>query len=187
MMNVYDFDKTIYDGDSSIDLYLYCLKNNWKIIKFLPKQIICFIFYKLKIISKIKFKESFFSFLKDIDDIDLIVKEFWNKNQKKIFNWYLKNKKNNDIIISASPEFLLKEIVNRLNVSNLIATKVDKKSGRFLSENCYGEEKVKRYNQKFSTKQISNFYSDSLSDLPLAKIANKFFLVKNGIPRLYKK
>lgn len=25
-MNVYDFDKTIYDGDSTIDFYLYCVK-----------------------------------------------------------------------------------------------------------------------------------------------------------------
>ena len=27
-MNVYDFDKTIYDGDSTLDFYLFSLKKN---------------------------------------------------------------------------------------------------------------------------------------------------------------
>ena len=27
-MNIYDFDKTIYDGDSSIDFYKFCVKKN---------------------------------------------------------------------------------------------------------------------------------------------------------------
>ena len=26
-MNVYDFDGTIYNGDSTIDFYLYCIKH----------------------------------------------------------------------------------------------------------------------------------------------------------------
>lgn len=30
-MNVYDFDKTIYDGDSTIDFYFYCSKNIQKL------------------------------------------------------------------------------------------------------------------------------------------------------------
>ena len=25
-MNVFDFDKTIYDGDCTVDFYMYCLK-----------------------------------------------------------------------------------------------------------------------------------------------------------------
>ena len=26
MRNIYDFDKTIYDGDSTVDFFLFCLK-----------------------------------------------------------------------------------------------------------------------------------------------------------------
>ena len=33
MINSYDFDKTIYDGDSSADFYKYCLKRNKKVLK----------------------------------------------------------------------------------------------------------------------------------------------------------
>ena len=66
-MNVYDFDGTIYDGDSSVDFYLFSLRKNIKIIKYLPKQIKALIQYKLKKIDKTMMKEIFFSFLKDID------------------------------------------------------------------------------------------------------------------------
>ena len=52
MLNVYDFDKTIYDGDSSIDFYLFCLKRKKSIILLLPKQVFAMILYKLKIKDK---------------------------------------------------------------------------------------------------------------------------------------
>lgn len=64
MLNVYDFDKTIYDGDSSIDFYLFCLKRKKSIILLLPKQVFAMILYKLKIKDKEYFKSQFFSFVK---------------------------------------------------------------------------------------------------------------------------
>ena len=39
---VYDFDGTIYDGDSSIDFFLFCLKKNIKVIFYLPKVVLNF-------------------------------------------------------------------------------------------------------------------------------------------------
>ena len=44
---LYDFDGTIYDGDSSVDFFKYCLKKNPKIKKMLPKIGLKFIKYKL--------------------------------------------------------------------------------------------------------------------------------------------
>lgn len=38
-LNVFDFDDTIYKGDSSIDFYLFCLKENVRLIRYLPIQI----------------------------------------------------------------------------------------------------------------------------------------------------
>ena len=34
-MNVYDFDETIYDGDSTRDFYFYTLKNNKSVLKYI--------------------------------------------------------------------------------------------------------------------------------------------------------
>lgn len=175
-LNVFDFDKTIYDGDSSIDFYIYSLKENIWIIRYLPIQIYGMLMYKLKIKPKEYFKEKYFSFLKGIKDIDLKIECFWNKNEKKIKYDLFKDKKNM-IVISASPEFLLEPICKKIGVSKLIATKVDKKTGKFLGKNCYGEEKVNRLNKEYNKYVINEFYSDSISDRFLADISKKSFLV----------
>ena len=52
MINAYDFDETIYDGDSSVDFYLYCLKRKPSIIIMAPIQIYGVLLYILKIKNK---------------------------------------------------------------------------------------------------------------------------------------
>ena len=95
MTNIYDFDKTIYDGDSSIDFFKFCLKKNKKMYLLLPKIIIFYILFCLNLISKEKLKECFFSFLVYFDNIDELVNEFWIKNEYKIKEFYLNQKKKN--------------------------------------------------------------------------------------------
>lgn len=177
MINVYDFDKTIYDGDSTLDFYFYILKKKKKIIFLLPMQIYGFIVYKLKIKNKEYFKEKFFVFLKQIDNVDEYIDDFYNKNKNKIKKWYLNQKNDTDLIISASPEFLISKFCKELNV-NYIATKVDEKNGKFLSKNCYGIEKVNRFQEEYKTTKINNFYSDSMSDKPMMNISKNSYLVK---------
>lgn len=186
-VNVYDFDKTIYDGDSTLDFYLFCLKKNIKIIKLLPKQLFYIFLYLIKIKNKNEMKEIFFSFLKYIDDIDKYLIDFWKLNYKKIKKWYLIKDHNNDIIISASPEFLLEIPVKKLKVKRLIATLVDKKSGKFLSNNCYGEEKVKRLNKEYSDIIVAKMYTDSLSDKPLLDLSLQGYIVSKNIIKQYEK
>lgn len=178
-MNVYDFDGTIYNGDSSLDFYLFCLYNRPLIIRFLPKQIIGILAYKLRIITKKKGKETFFSFLKGIDNISTLVNDFWASHASRIQCWYIIQQAEDDIIISASPEFLLAPICQRLNV-RLIASVVLPENGRFESENCYGIEKLRRFMSVYPHESIDTFYSDSSSDIPLASRAKQSFLVKKG-------
>lgn len=178
IINVYDFDKTIYNGDSTINFYLFCIKKNPIILILLPVTILYFILYKCKIVNKLKFKEKFFLFLKFVPNIDDMIELFWNKNIKKFKSWFNNDKSNNKIIISASPEFLLKPIINKIGAIDIIASKVDKSTGRFNSQNCYGEEKVRRLNEKYNNYIIENFYSDSLSDIFLAQISKNSYLVK---------
>ncbi|MDE6357601.1 MAG: haloacid dehalogenase-like hydrolase, partial [Eubacteriales bacterium] len=82
-----------------------------------------------------------------------------------------------DIIISASPEFLLKPICEKLGIKYLIASKVDKKTGKYEGLNCYGAEKVIRLNKEMPNTEIREFYSDSFSDEPLAELADKSYIV----------
>ena len=179
-MNVYDFDKTIYNGDSTLDFYFFCIKKKPLILKKLPKQLYSAIKYKMKIITKTEFKENFYSFLQVLDNVDDLLEEFWNMNKSKIKDFYLKQKSKNDVIISASPNFLLDPICKQLGIKYLIASQVDKHTGKYTGINCYGEEKVRRFNELFPNLQIDNFYSDSLADTPIAKCAKQAFLVKNN-------
>lgn len=180
-MNVYDFDKTIYKGDSTLDFYLFCLKKQPTLILLFPIQILSFVLYKLRIYSKLKFKEEFYIFLRYLRNKEQKLDEFWEINELKIKAWYLKQQKIDDIIISASPEFLLKPICERLGNINLIASVVDIETGRCLSENCYGEEKTRRYCEKYGDTAIDRFYSDSITDTPLAKMANESYGVKGDL------
>lgn len=177
-MNVYDFDNTIYKGDSTADFYLFSLRTHPSIIKYSPSLLKAVIkFYLFKKGTKTDMKEVMYRFLRKVEP-DKDIKKFWDTHEKNIKSWYLNQKKADDIIISASPEFLLKPICERLGIKKLTASKVDVHTGKYSGINCHGEEKVRLFNEIYGG-EIDEFYSDSLSDSPLARISRKPFLV-NG-------
>jgi HAD superfamily phosphoserine phosphatase-like hydrolase len=175
---VYDFDKTIYDGNSTLDFYFFCLIKQPTLVIYLPSQILAFILYCLRIYNKTRWKESFFGFLKRLKNNPVTITDFWMVHRKKIKKWYIEKDHSNDVIISASPEFLLKPACHTLHIRSLIASKVNQKTGKFIGNNCYGEEKVRRIKEDFGEEPITQFYSDSLSDAPLAQLAGRSFRVK---------
>jgi hypothetical protein len=179
-MNTYDFDKTIYNGDSTKDFYLFCLKRHKKILKALPSLIIAFSkFYIFKRGTKTDFKQVMYRFLHYID-IEKDLYDFWLTHKSKIKQWYYENQKEDDVIISASPEFLLEPICKILGIKYLMASVVNPKTGIYTGINCHGKEKVKRFYDMFPDGKIDNFYSDSYSDSPLAEISKKAYLVKGN-------
>jgi HAD superfamily phosphoserine phosphatase-like hydrolase len=177
-MNVYDFDNTIYNGDSTLDFYLFALKKRPTLIRYLPTQVFGFLKYLFGICTKLEFKEKFYCFLNGIPDIDQLIKVFWDRKEARINDWYLNSKKDSDLIISASPTFLLEPICNRIGIKHLIASEVNKNTGVCEGENCYGEEKVIRFQKEFEDIVINEFYSDSLSDTPLSLLAGRRFIVR---------
>ncbi len=183
-MNAYDFDGTIYNGDSTVDFYLFILKRHPTVMRVFPKQLRALIMHKLGKLSLTEAKEVFFSFLPLIHDISGETALFCKCNKNKILPWYKEKQKADDLIISASPEFLLKGFCRDLGDVALIASEVDPKNGKFLGQNCKGEEKVRRFKAAYSDTGIEEFYSDSQSDLPMAQLAERAYLVKKG--KLYK-
>lgn len=177
-MNVYDFDKTIYDGDSTADFYMFSLKRHKKIIILAPSLFGAFVkFYVFKKGTKTDFKQVMYRFLRYCDT-DRDIADFWEKNKHKIKKYYLNQKRDDDVIISASPEFLLEPIMRILSIKTLMASRVDKHTGIYDGINCHGKEKVRRFYEKFPDGKIDEFYSDSYSDTPLAEIAEKAYIVK---------
>ena len=82
------------------------------------------------------------------------------------------------MVISASPEFMIRSFCDKVGIKTAMASPVDMHTGVYSGENCHGEEKVRRYREVFGDTPINQFYSDSKSDAPLAKLAANAFLVK---------
>ena len=179
MINSYDFDGTIYGGDSSVDFYKYCLKRNKKVLLQLPAQLLGILLYIFGVYDKTTMKEKVFSFLKRVEDPEAYVKDFWTTHEKKIKKWYLKQKKGSDLIISASPEFLLEPITKKLKI-HLIASVQDIHTGKYLEKNCHDVEKVKRFRKEYKNTTIKEFYSDSMADKPMMDISKEAYYVKKN-------
>jgi len=177
-MNVYDFDHTVYAGDSSVDFYWFVLFRMPYLIVFLPFQVWGMVLFLFGIYSKERMKEAFFIFIRYIP-VQETVGRFWDRNRKKIKPWYLSQKSDSDVIVSASPEFLLEPLVCGYFGIALVASRIDPCTGKYMGKNCFGEEKVTRLYAAYPNAVIENFYSDSISDAPLAIKAQKGFIVKD--------
>ena len=178
-MNVYDFDGTIFPGDCSIGFCFWCMKRHPKMyFTFFPKAVKNLILRKLGKMPEYLMQRKFFGYLTLIDDFDEQIERYWDKNEKKISDWYLKQKKPDDLIISASPTCIIEPIANRLGV-NFMATEFDRQFGVFLNNHMYAKEKA-QYMIDHGFPLIENFYSDSLADTPLALCAEKAHLVINN-------
>lgn len=182
-VNVYDFDNTIYHGESAIDFFLFCLRKDIKWCVYLPKIAVALIKYKFGLI-KIDdvfddYSKLLEKFIVDVGNMDKLIIEFWDKHEKNIKKFYYKNHKDNDIVISASANFLLDEICKRLNIKYYIGSDVDKVTGK-INYLCYRENKKNIFLSKYKNKQIINFYTDSWNDLYMMSIAENSYFVKGS-------
>ena len=177
-MNVYDFDNTILRGDSTARFYAYCMLHYPKMWLDIPGQAVNGLLFALKIRKKQVFKQRMLAFLTRIGDVDAAVSKFWKKNFCRVKAFYRETQRPDDVVISASPEFLVRPACEKLGIKVIMGSPVDKHTGVFSGLNCHGEEKVRRFRKVFPDAQIEDFYSDSYSDDPLARIAQRAILVK---------
>lgn len=179
-MNIYDFDGTIYDGDSCVDIVIYGLKKHFfTVIPCINRTYKLYKKYKKQLISFDEVKESLISFLYMIDDQEKFLNDFVNSHIKKIKKWYLDNKKDDDVIITASCDVWINLFANKLNIKNVIATNVDT-SGKLLTKGCKREEKVTRFREVFPNSIVNNSYSDSESDIPMLKLGKHPYVVEGN-------
>lgn len=180
-MNVYDFDNTIYDGESTFDFFVYCIGKHPSLVKFLPKVVLVVLRYKMCRISKDELLELMAEhqreFLKIAGDMDILVKGFWDRNICKIKNFYRSAHRSDDVVLSASFSFLLDEAASRLGITNLVCSRMDMDTGE-VRELCFRDNKPKLFEKYFPNGIIENFYTDSLNDMPMIKLAKNAYIVK---------
>ena len=177
-MNVYDFDNTILRGDSTARFFAYCLGHFPRMWRDVPAQAVNALLFALKLRPKQAFKQRMLRFVTLIGDVDAAVDAFWRVNLPRVKAWYPPLHREDDVVISASPEFLIRPACAALDIRCVIGSPVDRRTGLFLGPNCHGREKVNRFRARFPDGRIGRFYSDSHSDDPLAALAEEAFLVK---------
>ena len=182
-MNVYDFDGTIFPTNCTVDFCLWCMNHHPKMwFTFFPEAVKLAVQRKLGRIPEYLAQRRFFGFLAQVDDFEEQIEQYWNRNEKRIAAWYLAQKKEDDLILSASPQCIIEPIAKRLGV-NFMATEYDREYGVFLNNMMYAKEKA-RYIIDRGFPVIENFYSDALSDTPLALCAEKAHLVSRRASRV---
>ena len=178
-MNVYDFDKTIYRGDSTKRFIIHLIKRQPALMRFLPGFAVNGLLFVARLRKKQTFKERMFrAFFGHAKNIRGELELFWDANMSRVFHWYMDNRKDDDVVISASPVDIVRPCCERLGIKHIMGSPVDLATGTYSGANCHGEEKVRRFSAAFPGAEIENFYSDSHSDDPMARIACRSFMVK---------
>lgn len=182
-MNVYDFDNTIYDGETLVDFILYYVRTDPHIWKYVPKLLyIAFkdAFHLFTVEDAVTAYASFIEgYYVNAGDIEADVVKFWDKNEKKIKPFYQQIRRDDDVIVSGSTDFLLDEIMKRMGIKNYVGSSIDKKTGKFIRL-CFLENKVKFFRELYPDAHIDNFYTDSMNDRAMMDIADHVFFVKGN-------
>lgn len=183
-MNVYDFDETVYAGECSIEFFIFYFRKDPFLVKYLPSVLKAFALYKQEKISLDDFLNQYGKPVEEYIashtlEFENAVSRFWDKNIKKIKPFYLENQKDDDVIITASPDFLVGEVCSRLGIKNLISTHIDLKSGK-IEKPCFREAKIARFRETFPNGVIDDFFTDSMNDKFLMPFASRVFLVKGN-------
>ena len=181
-MNVYDFDNTIYDGESVVDFFLFYCKKDKSLIKHVPSVFYALLKYKAgkatieQALSK--YGEGVGEFYRRNPDIEKDMVAFWDSHMDKIKPFYKELQSDDDLIISGSPEFSLEIICKRLGIKQYIGS-IIKEDGT-ISRLCIREAKVKAFFEQYPDAEIENFYTDSVNDIPLIEISKNAYLVKGN-------
>ena len=178
-MNVYDFDGTIYDGDSTVDFYFHCLRKNPRLIGTLLVNLLDAVRFLAHRLGSKEFKERFLGRILPRIAAGQTVEEFWTTHAMKIKQWYLETRMTDDVVISASPEFLLRPVCDDLGVV-LIATDMDICTGAIAGNNIRGDEKVRAFRARFGDVIPDAFFGDSMSDSPMMAISREAYLVRGA-------
>lgn len=182
LIDLYDFDKTVYPADSTFEFWIFCLQRCPWIVIYVPVQLVFFLLFAIKILKTGTFKSLFLRFV-TLLPTEKMVKAFWDKNEHKIYPWFQKSMRARyTVVISASPDYLLREICQRLEVDLLVCTLCDDKTGKLLSINCKGAEKVTRLSLALKEYTVDTVYSDDkVSDAPIFELGKNKIHTNKGM------
>ena len=182
-LNVFDFDNTIYRGESPVDFAFFLLRTHKWIYRYLPPIFYHSVRYKLCLVSRAGMEAVFNHYLRSFplgkDELMHLIAQFWKEHACKLDKNMLRRIRKDDVILSAGPSILIEGIRHLLKTENVIATEIDFDRKKVVYYN-FRENKVKRFYELFGQQRIHRFYTDSYNDRALMDISDSVFLVKKG-------
>lgn len=197
---IFDVDLTLTSKDTFIEFYKFLCKQDKRFLIYFRKVVKSGLMYKLKVYDEVKSKEQYLRFLKGVsyERVDSLSEKFFNEYilKKIMFKDAIieiekcKALGYKTILISASPEFYLKNFKNIYSIDYVLGTKYEVKdgvyTGKMVGKNNKGEEKVLRFKEFLNQNNFYDvdfkkcrMYSDSLSDTPLFNLVGDRFLINS--------
>jgi phosphoserine phosphatase len=188
-IDVYDFDGTLFRGDSTFAFWAYCLRKKPSLLRRVPRQVWGLFGVAAGRWDLTRGKSEFLCYFQDIDVADM-AKRFWAEpaTQKRLAGWFQPRQDELPAVIaSASPEATLTPVAAELGAQYLIGTRADPRTGALLGLNCKGQEKVARLRALLPDCRIRAMYTDDVkADAPLLALAQQKYLVRRGkVTRLW--
>lgn len=183
-MNVYDFDNTIYDGESCLDFFLFYIRKTPRLLRYLPRVLYAFARYKMGKVTVEQALERYAPLVEDyfagIEDFDADCRAFWDMHMHKIKPFYEQLRREDDVIVSASPELSLREICARLGINAYVGSVLDPESGK-ITRLCMRSRKLPAFLEAYPNAEIENFYTDSVkNDKAMVDMAKNAYQIRGN-------
>jgi phosphatidylglycerophosphatase C len=183
---LFDFDGTVSTRDSYLLFSEFLDRKRYLLgCLVLAPQIIG---YLTRIYPNHALKEDFLRFFyrgKTIDEIQILARRFCSLEIPDIIRpgaierirWH-RDRGDAVVVVSACPRLILEPWCCEIN-ADIVGTELEtdqalKISGKIAGKNCWGKEKVRRIQAKYSLKEYDGVfaYGDSKGDLPMLELAD---------------
>ena len=106
------------------------------------------------------------------------MRAFWDRHEKNIKPFYAELRRPDDLILTAAPDFSMREICRRMGVERCLASRVDLETCKILHFNLR-ERKIDAFRAQYPDERVERFYTDSPeNDAPLIELAEEAYLVR---------
>lgn len=182
-MQVFDFDNTLYYGESAVDFAVWMIRHNRRILLWLPRIFWNLLKYKLCLVDRESIEQPVNEFLRllirDEAELRRTVARFWETHRRFLNQRVIAKIRPGDVIITAGPSFLLEPIHAELKGVRMICSEVDLQRRRVVYINMH-DNKARRFREEFGQAPIARFYTDSFNDRAMMEIAERVYLVKRS-------
>lgn len=178
---VFDFDGTLSASDSNWEFFKYCFTHSFRPWLFLPCVVAGFV-GKFLNPGGVWWRQTIRNFITP-NMVNRFAKDCIKQHRKNRFGWAKeqvakeRDAGNKVILISASPDYLIPELINDMKFDAVFCSKMNKDKLYKYEFLCWGQNKVLALdNWAKEHKYIPNVvraYSDSKADMPIMKIAKE--------------